>query len=387
MKQISVLIVDDSALMRNLVTKIMEPHEDIRVMGTAMNGLFALQKMEKEQPDVIILDLEMPKMNGIEFLKERRKRQIHTPVIILSSLAEKGARITMEALALGASDFIQKPSGSVSLDLHSVADHLVNLVRVYGGKAHEVAVAGTAGAAAPGSAAGTAAAPGTAAGPSTAAPAAAGPPPPIVPTEKPGPTKLIAFGVSTGGPNALRKVFAEFPASIEAPVIVVQHMPAGFTEEFAKSLDKICSLAVRQAADGDLAEAGSILIAPGDRHLSVERRHQGAMIRLSDDPPRNGHRPSVDVLFQSVAKEYGANALAVIMTGMGRDGAEGMAAIRRRGGRTLGQDEKTSIVYGMPRCAYELGAVEQKVPLAKIAQVVGEIVSSGVSPGAATTTG
>jgi two-component system, chemotaxis family, protein-glutamate methylesterase/glutaminase len=361
---ISVLIVDDSALMRNLVSRILEAHPDIRVAGTAMNGLFALQKIEREPPDVIILDLEMPQMNGIEFLKERRRRQIHTPVIILSSLAEKGARITMEALGLGAADFIQKPSGSVSLDLHTVAEHLVELVRIYGGKAAEVADRSTR----------------TKEPPPAAAPKPAAPTPVVItPTEKPGPTRLIAFGVSTGGPNALRKVFAEFPPDIPAPIVVVQHMPAGFTEEFAKSLDKICSLSVRQAEDGALAEAGTIHVAPGNKHLSVERRHQGALLRLSDDPPKNGHRPSVDVLFHSVAKEYGNTALAVIMTGMGRDGAEGMAAIRKRGGRTVGQDQETSIVYGMPRVAYEMGAVERQVPLSQIAQVVGELVSSGLA--------
>lgn len=359
---ISVLIVDDSALMRNLVSKILEAHPDFRVAGTAMNGLFALQKIEKEAPDVIILDLEMPQMNGIEFLKERRRRQIHSPVIILSSLAEKGARITMEALSLGAADFVQKPSGSVSLDLHTVAEQLVDLVRVYGGKAGEVADRSAR---------------------ARVVPAAVPPDPPapavITPAEKPGPTRLIAFGVSTGGPNALRKVFAEFPADVPAPVVVVQHMPAGFTEEFAKSLDKICSLSVRQAEDGALAEAGTIHIAPGNKHLSVERRHQGALLRLSEAPPRNGHRPSVDVLLDSVAKEYGNAALAVIMTGMGRDGAEGMAAIRKRGGHTVGQDQETSIVYGMPRVAYEMGAVERQVPLSQIAQVVGELVASGLA--------
>ncbi|MFP4431045.1 MAG: chemotaxis response regulator protein-glutamate methylesterase [Spirochaetaceae bacterium] len=365
---ISVLIVDDSALMRNLVSKILEAQPDIRVAGRAMNGLFALQKIEKELPDVIILDLEMPQMNGIEFLKERRRRQIQTPVIILSSLAEKGARITMEALGLGAADFIQKPSGSVSLDLHTVAGQLVELVRIYGGRAAEVAERSTI-------AMEAAAVP-----PKPAAPAPAAPvPATITPTEKPGPTRLIAFGVSTGGPNALRKVFAEFPADIPAPIVVVQHMPAGFTEEFAKSLDKICSLSVRQAEDGALAEAGTIHIAPGNKHLSVERRHQGALLRLSDDPPRNGHRPSVDVLFHSVAKEYGNNALAVIMTGMGRDGADGMAEIRKRGGLTVGQDQETSIVYGMPRVAYEMGAVEHQVPLSQIAQVVGKLISSGLA--------
>ncbi len=363
---ISVLIVDDSALMRNLVSKIFEAQPDIRVAGTAMNGLFALQKMEKADPDVVVLDLEMPQMNGIEFLKERRRRQIHTPVIILSSLAEKGARITMEALSLGASDFVQKPSGAVSLDLHTVADHLVELVRVYGGKAAEVAERSTRPKKAP-------------TAPKPAAPA----PVVVTPGEKPGPTRLIAFGVSTGGPNALRKVFAEFPADVPAPIVVVQHMPAGFTEEFAKSLDKICSLSVRQAEDGTLAEAGTIHIAPGNKHLTVERRHQGALLRLSDDPPKNGHRPSVDVLLHSVAKEYGNSALAVIMTGMGRDGAEGMVEVRKRGGHTVGQDQETSIVYGMPRAAFEMGAVERQVSLSQIAQVVGELVSSD----AANTTG
>jgi two-component system chemotaxis response regulator CheB len=272
----------------------------------------------------------------------------------------------MEALALGASDFIMKPSGSVSEDLTSVKDNLTNLLLVYGGqyrrsqgkkvsapssaplsgvpKKPEIHVADLVG--------------------HMKTPVSATPP---VPLRKPGKTEIIAIGISTGGPDALRTVFANLDKDLAVPIVVVQHMPPGFTTEFAKSLDRLCPLEVKEAEDGDLIRPGRVLIAQGNKHLEVERKSLAAVARLSDAPPVSGHRPSADVLFASVAKAYGNHALGVIMTGMGRDGAEQLGTIYQEGGMTLGQDEKSAVVYGMPRVAFEMGHVQEQVSLHNMA--------------------
>ncbi|MDA8409449.1 MAG: chemotaxis response regulator protein-glutamate methylesterase [Treponema sp.] len=370
---VSVLVVDDSALMRNLVSRIIETTPGLRVADKAMNGIFALQKIPRCNPDIIVLDIEMPGMNGIEFLKERRKLGFDIPVIILSSVARKGAEITMEALSLGAADFITKPSGSVSSDIHTVAAELSRLLLVWGiqyqkkkGKTplqYDFE------------------APERLFEPmptleARAVQAKAARPEPPKPLRQGGPIDLIAIGISTGGPNALREVFAKIDPDITQPFLVVQHMPPGFTEEFAKSLDRICPLDVKEAADGDLVKSGRILIAPGDRHIEVEKKPLGAIIRLSEAPPMNGHRPSADVLFASVAKHYQNRALGVIMTGMGRDGARELGSIYREGGYTLGQDEASSVVYGMPKVAFELGHVQKQVALAEMAKEISALAKA-----------
>jgi two-component system chemotaxis response regulator CheB len=371
--EIGVLIVDDSALMRNLIGRMVEETPGLVVADKALNGRFALDKIPRVNPDVICLDLEMPEMNGIEFLKERKKLGLEIPVVILSSIAARGAEITMEALALGASDFIQKPSGSISGDIHTVKDTLIPMLLGYGGqyrriKGKKVLTAQEATAQAK-----TAAAPGAATpkvdliasilGPST--PATPGKPP--TPIRKPANTEVIAIGISTGGPDALRVVFAKLDADLKVPIVVVQHMPAGFTNEFAKSLDRICPLSVKEAEEGDALIPGRILIAQGNKHLEVERRSGQVVAHLSDAPLVSGHRPSADVLFASVALVYQNHALGVIMTGMGRDGAQQLGTIYKEGGLTLGQDEHSAVVYGMPRVGYELGHVQEQVSLDKMA--------------------
>ncbi|MDR1374233.1 MAG: chemotaxis response regulator protein-glutamate methylesterase [Treponema sp.] len=365
--EISVLIVDDSALMRNLIGKMVESTPGLVVAEKAMNGIFALQKIPRVNPDVIVLDLEMPEMNGIEFLKERKKQNIKTPVVILSSIARRGAEITMEALALGASDFIQKPSGSVSEDIHTVKDTLVGMLLGYGGQYRRRQGKKVL---APGEYPKKPDVPETVVTdihkifPVTpAAPAK-----PLVPLRKPGNVELIAIGISTGGPDALRVVFAKLDADLKQPILVVQHMPAGFTLEFARSLDRLCPLDVKEAEEGDAVQPGKVFIAPGNKHMEVEKRGTGAIIHLSDSPPVNGHRPSVDVLFASVALAYQNRALGVIMTGMGRDGAQQLGTIYKEGGMTLGQDEASAVVYGMPRVAHELGHVMEQVSLEKMAE-------------------
>ena len=374
--EIQVLIVDDSALMRNLIGRIVDDTPGLAVADKAMNGYFALQKLDRCSPDIIVLDLEMPEMNGIEFLKERKKRGIEVPVVILSSIASKGAEVTMEALSLGASDFIQKPSGSISEDIHVVKDIIVEKLLGYGGayrkkqgkkvlapseyapktpsaKNSDIAIHFKLAAAVP------------------VAPAA-----PPTPVRKPSTTEIIAIGISTGGPDALRVVFQKIDADLKIPIVVVQHMPAGFTSEFAKSLDRICPLDVKEAEDGDAIQPGRILIAQGNKHLEVEKKVGGACVRLSDTPLVSGHRPSADVLFASVAMSYSNHALGVIMTGMGRDGAQHLGTIFKEGGMTLGQDEKSAVVYGMPRVAYELGHVQEQVSLDNMARRICDIAKT-----------
>jgi two-component system, chemotaxis family, protein-glutamate methylesterase/glutaminase len=359
---VSVLVVDDSALMRNLITRILSAEPDIRVVGTAMNGLFALKKIETLRPDLIVLDLEMPEMNGIQFLKERRRRGLSMPVIILSSIAERGAKITMEALANGASDFLLKPSGAVQEgDLRETAVQLVGMVRAYGGR-H----------------AGREAAP--AAHRSSAAPPEPVPAAPVpfephaaAASKTPAGIELIAIGISTGGPNALRVMLPDLDPAIRASLLIVQHMPVGFTREFAESLARICPLEVREAADGDLIRPGRILIAPGDSHMTVESRPLSKTVRLSDAPPVNGHRPSVDVMFASVARSYGNRCMAVLMTGMGKDGAAEIGTIHRQGGVTVAQDESSCVVYGMPKAAIESGYAQHIVPLSRMAETVNRL--------------
>lgn len=367
---ISVLIVDDSAMMRNLIGRIVESHEELTVAGKAMNGMFALQKIPRLEPDVIVLDIEMPEMNGIEFLKEKNRLKIDIPVIVLSAIATKGAKVTMEALSYGASDFITKPSGTVSHDIQSVGTRLTELLLVFGknyrkrtGPKKNIESIRK-----------------IVPGPGTI--------PPvetirktetiinigtthwekISPKRETGKVQIMAIGISTGGPNALRKVFAKFDADLPIPVIVVQHMPAGFTEEFAKSLNRICPLEVKEAANGDILKPGRILIAPGDFHVEVKRKSLGTIVNVISKDPVNGHRPSVDVLFESIAAEFGNESIAAIMTGMGRDGARQIGQIYGAGGITLAQDEDSSIVYGMPKVAIEHNYIKHIVPLDEMAE-------------------
>jgi len=359
---ISVLIVDDSALIRNLVSRMFDDIQDIQVIGTAMNGRFALKKLETMNPDIIILDLEMPELNGIDFLKERKKRDIKIPVVILSSIAHKGARITIEALSLGASDFVLKPSGSASRDIYKTKEQLVELIKIYGGKFKREGASKDGGAnvaassmiqpSAPQAQARSATEPGT-------------------PVKKSSlPIEIIAIGISTGGPNALRHLCPGIRGDLPVPILVVQHMPAGFTEEFAKSLDKISPLEIKEAEDGDIIKAGRILIAPGDKHLEILNKPLAKIVRLSENPEVNGHRPSADVLFSSVFQVYGGRSLAIIMTGMGRDGVKGIGAIYRAGGLTIAQDEASCIIFGMPRIAIDKGFIHKVVPLGKMAEMI-----------------
>ncbi|MBS7260570.1 MAG: chemotaxis response regulator protein-glutamate methylesterase [Treponema sp.] len=400
MENISVAICDDSALMRNLIGRIIEETEGLSICFKAQNGQDLLDKLssEKEKPDVILLDIEMPVMTGVQFLQERRSRGINVPVIVISSIATEGAAVTMQCLSLGASDFVTKPGGtSVSLKIGDVSRDIVENIASYGGryarrhgknvydpeffdhqlklKEAEKFVQEKKG---------------SDSLKSTSLAASEKPenklPPsamwrPYKPKEKVdikplrdgGKIEVIAIGISTGGPNALRDVFKAIDAELKQPVLVVQHMPAGFTKEFAASLNSICPLTVTEAVDGELILNGHVYIAPGNKHILVEHHATGNIIKLSDAEQRNGHRPSADVLFESVAKVYQNRALGVIMTGMGRDGAAELAEMRKQGAWTLGQDQDSSIVYGMPRVAWELGGVQKQVPLQSMAAEISAI--------------
>ncbi|MDR3356542.1 MAG: chemotaxis response regulator protein-glutamate methylesterase [Spirochaetaceae bacterium] len=375
---ISVLVVDDSALMRNLISKMIEATDGLSVADTAMNGKFALEKIARLDPDVIVLDLEMPEMNGIEFLRERKNRGIRIPVIILSSIAEKGAAVTMEALALGASDFVQKPSGSISVDIATVKDRVSELLLAYGGRYRRFNKKTPASDAA------------TVTKPPSRTPAASGaasisslvsgmgisvgaPAQKITPIRSTGKIEVVAIGISTGGPEALRVVFSKLDPDLKVPILVVQHMPPGFTREFAISLNKVCPLDVKEAEEGDEVIPGRILIAQGDKHLEVVRDGIRVVVNLSKSPQVSGHRPSADVLFASIAVVYTNHALGVIMTGMGKDGANQLGNIYREGGLTIGQDESSAVVYGMPRVAYELGHVMEQVALENMGKRISTI--------------
>ena len=401
MEDIKVLVVDDSAFMRNIITRVIEATPGLLAVGKAMNGRSALEKIPVVSPDIIILDIEMPEMNGIEFLKERKRRNIDIPVIVLSSIAQEGAAVTMQCLSLGASDFLTKPSAGAN-DLGELAKNLSELLVSYGGqykrtkcvqskrnfvqnktdsnfitdKKREVVSSFT-------EKRPTSISVSSDKTPET--PDSTNRPfsfsnnqekkeiPEIVPLREPGKIEVIAIGISTGGPNALREVFAKIDPNLAQPILVVQHMPAGFTAEFANSLNQICPLEVKEAKDGDLVKPGRILIAPGSMHMLVEQRSLATIVRLSDAPLCNGHRPSVDILFESVAKCYQNKALGVIMTGMGKDGALQLAEMRREGAWTLGQDEESSIVYGMPKVAYEYGGVQRQVPLSEMADAISKL--------------
>jgi two-component system chemotaxis response regulator CheB len=369
---IRVLVVDDSALMRNLITKMIDEVDGLEVVGKAMNGLFALKKLPSLKPDIIVLDLEMPEMNGIEFLKKRQELGIKIPVIILSSLASKGAKITMEALDLGAEDFIQKPSGSISKDIHLVKHTLSGMLLGYGGKYKgsgptvipdfNIKKSGAA----------------QKSHAQTLSKEELGNIHPAK-AQKHGKKELLVIGISTGGPNALRQLLPNLRPDLPWPVIVVQHMPEGFTKEFANSLNKVCPFEVKEAEDGDLIKVGRILIAPGNQQLSVEKRSLAGLVHL--DPKashQNGHRPSVGYLFDSVLKSYGSEAVAVIMTGMGRDGSVEIGGIYRAGGMTIAQDAGSSVVYGMPKVAAQLGNVEKILALEEIAPFLNEFAQGSL---------
>jgi two-component system chemotaxis response regulator CheB len=334
MKKVRVLVVDDSAVMRKLIPDMLDADPSIEVVGTAMDGTFCLKKIEELKPNVVTLDLQMPGMNGIDTLKEIM-RWHPVPVIVVSSHSTEGASITLKALGLGAVDFVTKPQDASAHK--EMATVLIAKIRA----AADCKVVR----------------PGTLRGaPAPAEKISAG-------KSAPPPSKLVAIGISTGGPQALEFLLAQLPPDFPGAIVVVQHMPEGFTDMFARRLDELCSLRVKEAQSGDMLQAGRVLVCPGSRHIKVKRLAMGELVMLNEEPRVNGHRPSVDVLFHSVAEEFGSHAVAVLMTGMGDDGAEGLGAVKRAGGMTIAQSEESCVVFGMPRVAIERGYAMRVVAL------------------------
>jgi two-component system, chemotaxis family, protein-glutamate methylesterase/glutaminase len=333
--KVRVLVVDDSALMRKLIPQMLAADQSIEVVGTAMDGNFCLKKIEELKPNVITLDLQMPGMNGIDTLKEIMRRN-PLPVIVVSSHSIEGASITFKALGLGAFDFVTKPQDA-GAHMADAARELIAKIKA----AADCKVVR----------------PGTLLGmPARPEKIAAGKFAPV-------PSKTVAIGISTGGPQALEFLLAQQPPDFPGTILVVQHMPSGFTEMFARRLDELCALRVKEAQSGDVLQAGRVLICPGNRHMTVKRLAMGDVVVLNENAAVNGHRPSVDVLFHSLAQEFGRSGIAVLMTGMGDDGAEGLGAVKKAGGMTIAQSEESCVVFGMPKAAIERGYATRVVAL------------------------
>ena len=333
---IKVLVVDDSAVMRAFLGRVVASQPDMELVAVAADPVLAIDRIRLKAPDVITLDVEMPRMNGLDFLgKLMSVRPL--PVIMISSLTREGADTTLRALELGAVDFFAKPADLADLETcaHEIAEKIraAGLARVVRRRMNAPVRAAA----------------------------------PVVRT--PGPAasdRVIGIGASTGGVEALRHILLNLPARMP-PILIAQHMPPGFTETFARRLDSICQIGVREAEDGQAACHGMAYIAPGGRHLSLARRIGGYVLRVTDEPPVNRHRPSVDPLFRSIARAAGGRAIGVMLTGMGGDGAEAMLELRKAGAHTIAQDEATSVVFGMPRQAIALGGVLEVLALGDMA--------------------
>ncbi len=341
-RQVRVLVVDDSAFMRRILSELLAGDPDITVVGTARDGQDGVEKALALRPDVITLDIEMPRLDGYGALREIMA-QCPTPVMMVSSHTRAGAEATIRALALGAVDFLAKPSGSISLDMAVTRDELVTKVKAAAGatvryrrvlaelpplKREQKRVAAT------------------------------------LPIGVPrAPRRLVVIGCSTGGPGALHQIIPRLPADLGASLLVVQHMPPGFTRSLAQRLDEISAIRVKEAEEGDLIEAGHVLLAPGGQHMVLAGEDR---VRLSSDPPMHGVRPAVDVTLDTAVPLYGPRMMGVILTGMGFDGARGMAALKKSGGQCVAEHASTCVVYGMPRAVVEMGLADQVLPIQEI---------------------
>ncbi len=342
---IRVLVVDDSAFMRYTINRHLDADPAISVVGSAKDGVEALEKISSLKPDVVTLDVEMPRLDGLSTLEQIMKR-FPTPVVMLSSLTAKGAQTTIKALMLGAVDFVQKPTGSA--ETRAVMTVLVEKVKAAAG-VHMAKVQKP-----------VTSLP-TAAHHSAMRPFSANDP-------------LVVIGSSTGGPKALQEVIPHLPADLQAAVVIVQHMPAGFTKSLAQRLNDMSPLSVQEATDGDRLAKGLILLAPGDYHMEI---HDNRRIKLTKAPRRNHVRPAVDITMETAADHFGKSVLGVILTGMGSDGTDGARRIKARGGHIIAENEETSVVYGMPRSVVEAGLADTVVPLPEVAQTIVKMVHNG----------
>ncbi|GAB77732.1 two-component system, chemotaxis family, response regulator CheB [Austwickia chelonae] len=367
--KIRAMVCDDSVVIRRLVSDVLAQDPEIEVVGTAVNGKNALDKIPMLKPDILTLDVEMPIMDGLQTLVEVRKTYKKLPIIMFSTLTERGAGATLDALERGASDYVTKPAnvGSLSESMEAVRSQLIPKIKSLTGRvAPQPRIARPAFGGAPPA--------GQAAG-STAGP---------LPTPAPGGRiDVVAIGVSTGGPDALTTVVSALPANFPVPVVVTQHMPPVFTQLFAQRLDGKAKLSVREAVQGDPVKAGQVLIAPGDWHMRFQQKANGPVVVLDQGPQENYCRPAVDPMFRSIAEIYGAHVLSVIMTGMGSDGHRGAEQIIRNGGSLIVQDEATSVVWGMPGAAVHAGLPCDVLPLGKLAETITERVTKARSGGPA----
>jgi two-component system chemotaxis response regulator CheB len=346
LNKIKVLVVDDSALMRKIISDMINNEENMEVIDIARDGEDFLNKLSKINPDVITLDVEMPKIDGITALKEMKKKNINIPVIIISGISKKSAELTMECLEAGAFDFIPKPSGAISLDINKVKADLIEKINLAYEKNSNINlnsemtkdICNN------------------------------------TDRKTTGKIKAVVIGASTGGPKALYSLITRLPENFAVPVFVVQHMPEGFTKAFAERLNSNSTIIVDEAHHLEEAEKGKVYIAPGGYHMEILKDKR---IHLNRDPSVWGVRPSVDKLFSSAAEVYGENLLSVVLTGMGRDGANGTIDVKKNGGITMSEDKSTCTIYGMPKAAFETGMVDIVIPLDKIANEIISIVIEG----------
>lgn len=347
---IKVLIVDDSVFMRKLLTDLFAGEADFTVVDTARNGQDAIDKVKRLKPDLITMDVEMPVMDGIKAL-EMIMKEFPTPIVMISSLTQAGAVATLRALEFGAVDFVAKTAGPISNITTIRAEILIKCRAAVRANVSQLApIRTTAGAL------------------------------PAVPKmhSQSGllhDERIVAIGTSTGGPRALQEIITKLPGNIPCGIVIVQHMPPGFTKSLAERLDSLSSVTVKEAEHNDVIRSGHVFIAPGDYHMLIDREGGKNVIRLNQNPPIVGHRPAVDPLMESVARIYGSKAIGVILTGMGRDGAKGIEAIKRQNGHTIAEDQSTAVVYGMPKAAIEMGVVDKIVPITGVTAEILKVLS------------
>ncbi|MEW6693885.1 MAG: chemotaxis response regulator protein-glutamate methylesterase [Pseudomonadota bacterium] len=378
-QKIKVVVVDDSALVRSLLTEIINKQPDMVCVGTASDPLAAREIIRERNPDVITLDVEMPKMDGLEFLA-RLMRLRPTPVVMVSTLTEQGAETTLRALELGAVDFVAKPRIGVASGLQQLADDIVEKIRI-AARAHVRRHVAPPAPVTPVPAASTlhgGSAPSGGATSPTVAGAATGAAAPAAPRIGLSTEKVICIGASTGGTEAIKEILMELPSDAPA-VVITQHMPPGFTASFAARLDSLCRIRVAEARDGERILPGHAYIAPGGKQFSVARSGSNYVAVVDDSPPVNRHKPSVEVLFRSCARVLGPNAIGVMLTGMGADGATAMKEMHDAGAYTIAQDEASCVVFGMPKMAIQAGGVDVVLPLKQIARAIMErVAASGI---------
>lgn len=358
MDRIRVVVVDDSLFMRKWIANMLESDPRIEVTGTASNGFEALEKISSLKPDVVTMDIEMPGLNGLEVLKTIMEK-MPLPVIMLSSTTREGAEQTIRAMEWGAFDFIQKPSGNLSLDLYKIKEDLIEkVVRARSANLNVYL--------------------------KTAARKQAGVSRTIQAEKASGASlsgrknKIVLVGASTGGPKALQELLINFSAEFPAPILIVQHMPAGFTKSLAERLNDVCEIPVKEAEHGELLRNGTAYIAPGGKHMEVRKLGKSLACLLSEEAPVSGHRPSVDCLFHSASMLSGIEKIAVILTGMGSDGSQGLIALKRAGDTyAIAESEETAVIYGMPKSAIQTGFIDQVAPLNEIPGILMKKVNLG----------